>query len=136
MRSSAERTVYSDKNNRLVLKFNASLTNKVSVLCHFCITICYLELFTKCRYLQNYQILSHLWSTHNCSVHKTKRRDLQNHIHLICFVFYHSFQSIMFSITHKVSASNLDLFTNCKEIRSTWNYLQTAKKYTLFRFDT
>ena len=40
-----------------------------------------------------------------------------------------------FLITHKVSASNLDLFTNCKKIHSTWNYLRTAKKYTLFRFN-
>ena len=125
-------TLFSGKNNRLALKFNASFTHKVSVLCHFYTTVYYLELFTKCKYLQNYQILSHLWSTHNSSVHKTKRRHLQSHIHLICFFL--SFLSINYLlITHKVSALNLDLFTNCKEIHSTWNYSQSAKQYTLSR---
>ena len=128
MRSSAERTVCSDKNNRLALKFNVSFTHKVSVLCHFCITVYSSELFTKCKYLQHYQILSH--PQFLC----TKQRENTYKVISIRFGFFLSFLPINYLlITHKVSAPNLDLFTNCKEIHSTWNYLQSVKKYTLFR---
>jgi hypothetical protein len=127
VRSSSETIFCSDKKNRLAVKFNVSFTHKVSVLCHFCITVYYSELFTKCKYLQNYQILS--YTQFFCAKNKEKTLTKSYSFDLVFFLSFLPINYLL--IRHKVSAQNIVLFTNCKEIHSTCNYLQSVKKYTL-----